>query len=1091
MENTRFLIILAVCFSLSPYSSHAYKAETTHRSLTSDVVRFYEYFYPNTFVEDERLSIEKGAVGEDAGVRALNHFFDPVYNKAIVPAAVTSKVWSLDTSRQANSNLRYAATLGNITNVYFSSPDDYSWDRSIYEYAHGDKKRGLEGLGHILHLIEDATVPDHTRGDRHPDFIGNNILGQESPYEIIASSFNIENIRVSQNLIRENKRPVLLPSLGEYFDTLAKYSNSNFFSQNTISEETNKDKSLTERVATGIIDTGFYDGKYPFPFVQWSLSLKDSRKIGYFDGHPIVGFYEIPDRSLIPKKKYFLNDSNNLILTDYWNLLSRQAVQHGAGVVKLFFDEVEKEKKTLALYNKNKSLLGRAVEGIASTLAFSGRGGEQSAINLASIAAAFPEEAVVTEESAQAEGGAVPEEPAAQEDIEPEIIVDTRAVEVSEPTENLLEKSLSAEDVTETTLPPDTLPYPGFGGGGSATLVSSDTEAPATPTITAPASFSATFTSASVSFSGTAEANATVTIAYASGGATTTSTATAAGGSWSFSDRSLPQGVTAVALTATDSAGNTSGITWATLTVDSTAPTFSSFSVAECASSLSVTGCLTTSTTLALSWNSSATDIAEYRITKDYATVSTQTATTAAMSLSNGTYSIAVVAVDTAGNVATSTAQSVEVVGLPIVLSEVAWSGTSASASDEWIELFNPTSKNVSLSGWVVYAGDGTPYIPLSGTIAAGGYYLIERDDDTTVSPAANLSSPFTGTDVVNVGLQDTGEDLYLARLSGGATTTIDSRTKCGSNWCGGTSATRYSMERYGNTQSELAENSWGSTLGEFILNGTAVDGNIVKGTPGRKNSLSYQLTKMNTLTVDKTILATHSPYLVGRDGFTVNAGTTLTIESGVVIKVVNANAPSVTVNGTLVANGTSGSPVVFTSFLDDTYGGDMNGDGSATTPAAGDWRQLIFTSTGGSSSLTNTLLRYGGNWSGTAPTYKGIVAAVGVSTTLNAVTVEHSMKHGLVLSNATSTVTNSTFRHNTNDSSSYAVTVGGGSLTMSGSTVSNSSNGISIGNATTVSLSNMTFSANTYYDIVGSGSPTVTCTSCGTPTTSPANLIQ
>lgn len=426
-----------------------------------------------------------------------------------------------------------------------------------------------------------------------------------------------------------------------------------------------------------------------------------------------------------------------------------------------------------------------------------------------------------------------------------------------------------------------------------------------------------------------------------------------------------------------------------------------------------------------------------------------------------------------------------EVAGLPVVLNEIAWSGTSASTSDEWIELFNPTTKSVNLSGWTVYAGDGAPYVPLSGTIAAGGYYLIERDDDTAVSNvSANLISAFSD-------LEDSGEDMYLARFSNGATTTIDSRTAaCGSSWCGGTLATRHSMERYGNNQSELAANEWGSALGEFILNGADAIGNSLKGTPGRKNSLSYQLTKTNTLTGDKTILAAHSPYLVGRDGFTVNAGTTLTVEPGVVVKVVSANTPSIAVNGTLVTNGTSGSPVTFTAFSDDNYGGDMNGDGSATMPAAGSWRQILLSATGGSSSLSNTTIRYGGNWSGSIPTHKGALTAVGVSPTFNAVTVEYSMKHGLVLSNSTSTITNSTFRYNDADSSSYGVTVGGGSLTMSGSTISNSSSGLSVSGAT-ATLSNMTFSGNTLYDIVGLNSPTVTCTNCGTPTTSPANLLQ
>jgi hypothetical protein len=94
-----------------------------------------------------------------------------------------------------------------------------------------------------------------------------------------------------------------------------------------------------------------------------------------------------------------------------------------------------------------------------------------------------------------------------------------------------------------------------------------------------------------------------------------------------------------------------------------------------------------------------------------------------------------------------------------VLINEVAWAGTDASASDEWIELHNPGTEMVNLAGWVLNSGGGLN-IPMLGSLPPDGYFLAERSDDSTIS---NLAA-----DLVYTGsLHDGGDTLWLVAPNG------------------------------------------------------------------------------------------------------------------------------------------------------------------------------------------------------------------------------------------------------------------------------------------------------------------------------------
>ena len=167
-----------------------------------------------------------------------------------------------------------------------------------------------------------------------------------------------------------------------------------------------------------------------------------------------------------------------------------------------------------------------------------------------------------------------------------------------------------------------------------------------------------------------------------------------------------------------------------------------------------------------------------------------------------------------------------------IVINEVAWAGTAASTYDEWIELYNPSEETVDLTGWTLTFGKVT--IDLGAGVETllepGGYFLLERSDDDTVS---DIDASLIYTKPLNNG----GMLIELLDPTGEVVDTANAGQESG--WAAGSDKDGdlpyATMERVDSLAADTPDN-WRSNEGTLTC-GHDAKGNTLNGTPKAKNA--------------------------------------------------------------------------------------------------------------------------------------------------------------------------------------------------------------------------------------------------------------
>lgn len=168
--------------------------ESTHPLLTRETLK-------RAMITDQQYlqAAADGSIEEDTGperqrkcfIRAFNHFYDPQHGhlgqayacRPSLNVFLTSTSWVMSPGSQAGvipfsfiseAHLVLRCPLDGYPAVHY--PDgDQSWPTTLKQLAQGNLVEAYHGLGHALHLVQDAGVPDHARGDDHPAFFEGSI----------------------------------------------------------------------------------------------------------------------------------------------------------------------------------------------------------------------------------------------------------------------------------------------------------------------------------------------------------------------------------------------------------------------------------------------------------------------------------------------------------------------------------------------------------------------------------------------------------------------------------------------------------------------------------------------------------------------------------------------------------------------------------------------------------------------------------------------------------------------------------------------------------------------------------------------------
>jgi hypothetical protein len=195
-----------------------------------------------------------------------------------------------------------------------SMKNEHTWKAAVEAGRSADIKTRQSGwihLGYVIHLLQDLTSPAHTRSDAHPPV-------DSDPIERVA--LRLPAYPLGRSLVE-------LPVAEDYFKLLREWTQSRFFSKNTVFAGTNADgEIIAGPSAARLDDSGYVFDAENRPIAYLGKSAQAAAAFGF-------GPEDILRRGTI----------DDFIATEQWKELGPQAVLYTASLIYHFYKEIGKQ----------------------------------------------------------------------------------------------------------------------------------------------------------------------------------------------------------------------------------------------------------------------------------------------------------------------------------------------------------------------------------------------------------------------------------------------------------------------------------------------------------------------------------------------------------------------------------------------------------------------------------------------------------------------------------------------------------------------------------------------------------------------------